>query len=99
MTSNTSTAAHWTEHDWNMFSIWIKELLKTNAIKVTFTKKDGTERVMNCTLNPEKLPVSVVTESKEPKKKNDNVMPVYDIDAGAWRSFTIKSVKTVEFVI
>ena len=35
---------------------WVKSLLQKSSITVTFTKADGTNREMLCTLNPEKLP-------------------------------------------
>ena len=73
----------------------IKEL-KNNICTVTFTKKDGTERVMNCTLQQELLPI---TEEKEVTKKkviNPDILAVYEIDNG-WHSFRIDSVTS--FVI
>ena len=50
---------------------------------------------MRCTLNPNDLPTQDITESKEPRKKSENTIAVYDLDAQAWRSFTIRSVKNV----
>ena len=83
------------------FGPWLKDMLKTGPVSVTFTKKDGNERVMECTLNPKLLPPAVVvTEDAEPKRKkaiNDNTMAVYDLEMQAWRSFTLKSVKRVSF--
>jgi hypothetical protein len=43
------------------------------------------------------MPQVTVVENKEPRKKNDSVLPVYDLDQESWRSFTIKSVKRIEF--
>jgi hypothetical protein len=67
---------------------------------VVFTKKDGTERVMNCTTNPELVPAVEIVESAEPKKErksNEEVMPVYDLEAKAWKSFRWDSIKQVRF--
>ena len=38
---------------------WLIGLLESSPVEVTFTKRDGTERVMNCTLQPEYLPETV----------------------------------------
>jgi hypothetical protein len=74
----------------------IEKLVAANAV-VTFTKKDGTERVMNCTLQESVVPpVKVSPEDAEVRKVNDAVLAVWDIDKSAWRSFRIDSIKSVE---
>ena len=88
-----------TDNDWDVFSKWIKGVLITHEPVITFTKKDGSERVMRCTLRPDALPVQEVTEGKEPRKTSDSTMSVYDLDAQGWRSFTIRAVKRVVFAI
>lgn len=92
----------WTDKEWNTFRDWIKGVLQTTPeVTVTFTKKDGTERVMKCTLDPDILPKQEVKEGQDrtERLKTDTVMPVYDVEVKGWRSFTIKSVKRVEFSI
>ena len=92
--------ADWTDNEWNTFRDWLKGMLKVGPATVTFTKKDGTERVMKCTLNPEQLPKVEVKEDKEPRKqKTDDVVAVYDLEASGWRSFTLRAVKRVEFAL
>lgn len=93
------TESSFNDNDWNVFSKWIKGVLITVTPTITFTKKDGTERVMKCTLRPDLLPVQEVTENKEPRKQNDATMSVFDVENNGWRSFTIRSVKRVEFAI
>ena len=90
-------AVNYNDNDWDVFSKWIKGVLITSNTAVTFTKKDGTERLMNCTLRPDLLPVQEIKEDKAPRKISDTTMAVYDLDAQAWRSFTIRAVKRVEF--
>lgn len=101
LAENYKPTEHWTEKDWSKFSYWLKGMLQVNdKVTVTFNKKDGTERVMNCTLNPEHLPKVEVKEGAESKrKKSEDVLAVYDLDAKGWRSFTIKSVTSVRFSI
>jgi hypothetical protein len=96
---------------------WIRSLLDKQPITVTFTKADGTDREMKCTLNwnliPEKPPMAVITgrvdgltteillttESKkprkEPKEADPAVIKVWDLDAGAWRSFRMDRLKKI----
>jgi hypothetical protein len=89
----------WAENDWATFTTWLKGALYSNEVTVTFTKKDGAERVMKCTLDPAVLPPTPVIEGKSERKKSENTIAVYDLETQAWRSFTIKSVKKVTFSI
>jgi WYL_2, Sm-like SH3 beta-barrel fold len=86
---------------------WLKSVLNTNIVTITFTKNDGTERVMNCTLDTKIVP-QVIHETNTdnpidfPKTKkvraiSDDVLPVYDVEAQGWRSFRWDSVTKLEF--
>ena len=94
------TNEHWLQDDWDNFKGTLKTLLKSSEATVCFTKKDGTERVMRCTLNPDLLPLPKVDEStvatKPERKKSDTSLAVYDLDAQSWRSFVITSIKNVK---
>jgi len=74
-------------------------MLRSTEVVVTFTKKDGTERVMKCTTNPTYVMFKdpAILESKKERKVNEDVMPVYDIEAGHWKSFRWDSIKQVRF--
>jgi hypothetical protein len=88
------------EKDVKIFKKWLKSHLAYGPTTIVFTKKDGTERVMNCTTNPELVPAAEIVESAEPKKEkkvNEEVMPVYDLEAKAWKSFRWDSIKQVRF--
>ena len=79
---------------------WLTTLLREQQVVVTFNKKDGDKRVMTCTLNQDIIPESKRPKAKpedEQKKKNENVLAVYDINAEGWRSFTWANVTNVEF--
>ncbi len=99
--------ADWQEEDWTKFRDWIVGMLRVGPMTVTFTKKDGSERVMNCTLEADVLPPQPVHESNtnnpidfpKVKKENPNIISAYDLDALGWRSFTLKSVKQVRIDI
>jgi len=94
-------SSDWTDEDWNKFSVWVVDVLKETTATVTFVKKDGETRVMNCTLKPELLPKVEIVEGSEPKierKKSNTSIAVYDLTAKGWRSFTTKSVIRVSTV-
>ena len=75
------------------------KMAKKNTILVTFTKINGDERLMRCTLNPVILEnVGAFQDSQSERPMNPDVLPVWDLDKEAWRSFRIDSVKDVGFV-
>jgi len=79
---------------------WLKGLLKGTTAEITFTKVDGSERVMLCTLNESVLPKIEVNESDEPKPVkvlSNEVLRVWDVEKEAWRSFRWDSIKAVNF--
>ena len=87
------------EKETQLFKKWLKGHLAVGPTTIIFTKKDGTERKMICTTNSTLVPVVESTDTKREKKKNEDVMPVYDIEAKAWKSFRWDSVKSVEFYL
>lgn len=91
--------SQWTDDEWNAFTVWLQGALKTNIVDVTFIKKDGTERLMKCTLNPEILPKVEIKEDAKPRKESTTSMRVFDTEKNEWRSFTIKSVRNVKFTL
>lgn len=84
---------------------WVKGLLHNGAITVTFTKADGTDRDMLCTLDPAKLPAIVATpayepdgslkESKQRKKPDEHSLRVFDLEKNEWRSFRFDRLKKI----
>lgn len=66
--------------------------LKTDVCKVTFTKLNGEQRVMNCTLNYDLLPQHE-QKVESTRKYSDETTRVFDVDKQAWRSFRNDSVK------
>lgn len=89
----------WTDKDWDKFTEWLKGMLTVSEGIVTFTKSDGTERVMKCTLVPSQLPKVEIKEDAKPRKESTTSMRVFDLEKNEWRSFTIKKVKQVNFTI
>ena len=87
----------WTDEQVATFRSWLVGMLQTGPVTVTFNKKDGTERVMTCSLQPELLPPMPVKESTTAKKENLNNLSVYDLTAQGWRSFVVKNVTNISF--
>lgn len=72
----------------------LKSALQNNIMKITFMKKDGSERIMNCTLKEEFLPER--SESNKLRKENLSVISVFDIDIKEWRSMILENILEVE---
>tara|TARA_B110000467_G_scaffold148795_1_gene154936 strand:- start:739 stop:984 length:246 start_codon:yes stop_codon:yes gene_type:complete len=72
------------------------EGLKNNLVKVVFTKVNGDERTMMCTLHHSVLPEPILTE--EDRKINPDTISVWDINNGGWRSFRLDSIKEFKVV-
>lgn len=68
--------------------------LKHGEVLVTFTKTDGTERAMRCTLK-EGVAVPYEKKTDRVKKTNDDILAVWDLDKGSWRSFKISTIKSL----
>ena len=101
------------EKELKLFKKWIKSHLAFGPITVTFTKRDGTERVMECTTSTSLVPVDITEEKhytntdnpidfpepKKEKKAHEDVCPVYDLESKAWKSFRWDSIKQVTLTI
>ena len=74
---------------------WLTNLLNEYVIEVTFTKKDGTERVMNCTLLEDYLPETTGAG----RAAGSDALAVYDVDKDDWRSFRWDSIKAIKVVV
>jgi hypothetical protein len=63
-----------------------------DEVTVTFTKLDGTERVMRCTTNMDKIPAEQHPQGENKYAGTRNVR-VYDLDISEWRAFNLDRVK------
>lgn len=75
----------------------LRNTLKNNIVRVTFTKIDGSTRIMNCTLSEKYLP-AITSSNNETKTVNDNVFNVWDTDVNNWRAFRYDSVNKAEVI-
>ena len=84
----------------NAIQVWEK-LYSDKEATVKFVKKDGTIRIMKCTLDFTKIP-----KKDQPKKfnmpkilklmKNSGIIHVYDLEKKGWRSIPFNSVDWIE---
>jgi len=83
------------------------KMLRDHICVVTFTKRDGTERVMRCTLKTEHLPTPTLhgnldeklLELKKTKifrKPSETSISVWDMDKNAWRGFLLETIKNIK---
>lgn len=73
----------------------LKHLLHNNILEVVFTKANGEQRTMKCTLKEELLePAAPGVNIVEPRpvQTNFDTIKVYDLDKAAWRSFRLDRV-------
>jgi len=72
------------------------DMLRSNVVTVTFTKVNGDERVMTCTLLSEHIPNAPTTNGQVVvKETSSNTVSVWDVNANGWRSFRIENVKSI----
>ena len=75
----------------------ILEALHDSVCTVEFVKADGTDRIMECTLNTKIVPSQPVKENavvKVTKPLANHLVRVYDVDAAGWRTINLNTVKT-----
>jgi hypothetical protein len=74
----------------------IKELLRDSVAEISFTKKDGTERIMKCTLQSNLIPEEHTPKGTSTAKENLDIINVFDLDKIGWRSFLVDNVQYVK---
>jgi hypothetical protein len=77
----------------------LSDYLSRDVMVVSFTKKDGTERVMRCTQNMDLIPVEFHPTPKLPTDLQEDSDPqlfkVFDLDKKGWRSFRYTTIKSL----
>jgi len=70
----------------------LKANLQNGTGTIVFTKTDGSERTMKCTLKSDLLPVVEIKEGAKVKVENPEVLSVWDLENSGWRSFRLDSI-------
>lgn len=83
------------------FKQWLLGVLHDDFVKnlcVVFTKKDGSQRAMQCTLNQKRIPEDKQPKTEEANSNSDgSALRVFDTEKQEWRSFRWDSVIEVTF--
>jgi len=79
----------------------IVSALQSNVCDVKFTKVNGEDRLMRCTLKEDMIPEPVAsdTEVNRNRKPNESVQVVWDLEKVGWRSFRVDSVIDIQTVM
>ncbi len=68
----------------------LKKLQDEKEVKVYFKKKDGSDRIMRCTLDFEQIPADQVPKLNMSAAialmNKHGIVRAFDLDAGEWRS-------------
>lgn len=74
----------------------IRHLLYKHDCEVTFTKIDGTERTMPCTLREAAMPQRDVEKFHQTRVYNPETLSAFCLDKNEWRSFRVANVKHIK---
>ena len=77
---------------------WLISLLRSEIVEFTFIKKDGSERIMTCTLAEQKIPAENVPKGTD-RAKSDEAVAVFDLENNGWRSFRWDSLTNINFTL
>lgn len=93
-----SVWSEWNDDEKSTFRNWLTSMLKMGGVELTFTKVDGSERVMKASLEEDKIPVY---ENKTGRKKTQNldVVSVVDLDINEWRAVRYDSIKQIRITL
>lgn len=89
-----------TEKEFEEFKTWTLGVLRDESAKdvcVTFTKKDGSNRDMFCTLVESRIPTDKQPKTETTGKDSGSALRVFDTEKQEWRSFRWDSVTKVGF--
>lgn len=72
------------------------DMLRNNVVTVTFTKVNGQERTMKCTLMAEYVPNAPSNNGQVLLQESESkAVSVWNTELNGWRSFRVDSVKSV----
>lgn len=72
------------------------DMLRNNIVTVTFTKVNGEERTMKCTLMSEYMPNAPINNGQVLLQESESkAVSVWDTEMNGWRSFRVDSVKSI----
>lgn len=86
------------------FKAWLTGILREGRMNIEFIKVDGTKRLMHCTLKSDLIPQVIVetvedetAAPKTPRKQNDEIIRVWDLEKEGWRSIKLETINSFSF--
>jgi hypothetical protein len=79
------------------FKDWMLEHLAESEVTITFTKKDGSNRVMRCTRNVAAIPAEHAPKNEKATAIKTDAIAAYDLDISEWRSFNLSAVTRIDW--
>lgn len=76
-----------------------RQALQEDVLEVTFTKKDGSERIMRCTTRSDLVAETASENTPDKLNKDPDLFRVTDVDIGEWRSFRWDQVVSVSRLV
>lgn len=73
----------------------IIDMLNEGITNVKFTKVDGTERLLKCTLDASIVPEDTKRASdvnSKTRKPSEDIVSAWDVENSGWRSFRVESI-------
>jgi len=86
------------ESDADIRNRLLRTILHDHDCKITFTKVDGTERTMPCTLREDAMPQRIVNEHHQTRLYKPETLSVFCLDKSEWRSFRVMNVTKIELI-
>ena len=74
---------------------WVRSLLQSTEVQVTFVKADGTVRNMRCTLDIGRMPLQNIQVHESTESRDSETQRVFDLDLQQWRSFRYDRLRKV----
>jgi len=73
---------------------YLRSILKEDH-EITFTKVDGSVRVMPCTLRDDAMPQRAVNEHHQTRLYKPETLSVWCLDKAEWRAFKVMNVTDI----
>ena len=74
----------------------ILDRLRTGPTTIVFEKADGSIRTMTGTLQESLLPPrGPVDPNAQPRSVQENLIPIFDLESGSWKSFRLDRLRQV----
>ncbi len=77
------------------FRTWINKAISENVVVLSFTKKDGSERVMTCSTKDGIIPTDKMPKGESKRPVSTDSHAVFDLEKQEWRSFRYADLNSV----